>query len=129
MSKINILGALLFTTISMSGCFEVEGCIDNNALNYEAGADIDDGSCQYSRVIFYKALDGPEVTVTVDGNTVGTVTAFYPRGPGNCSAAGNAYHQLTDGELHDWNAEGGRFLNSGTVGPSRSNECIRVRVF
>ncbi|MEL6616502.1 MAG: hypothetical protein AAFQ43_12240 [Bacteroidota bacterium] len=124
---------LLAAALSLSACDLIEpaslGCTDRNALNYDSGASEDDGSCEFSRVIFYKAVDGPPVDVTVGGQPAGTITAFYPTGPGNCSAPGNATWRLRNGFVQDWNAQSGPFLNSGTVQADRFSECIRVRVF
>lgn len=114
----------------------VVGCTDSAALNYSILAEEDNGSCEFSRVVFYggQAI-APQFlpwSVVVDGVVVGQVTGFYPGAPpGNCSAQFTAQMQLSDGRRHDWNASspGNQFANSGVVQASRSNDCIRVRVF
>ena len=67
------LSLALATCIPLIGCDILspeKGCTDRNALNFDVGADEDDGSCQFSRVIFYKAVDGPPASVTLDGAAV-----------------------------------------------------------
>jgi hypothetical protein len=137
LTRATLVGTLTVGVLSLSGCdpFGIfgggdkpRGCTDSRALNYSTTAAVDDGSCEYSRVIFYKAVDGPPVQVSVDGQPIGVIEAFYPAGPGNCSAPGNATYQLQDSRRKDWNAQSGPYLASGTVQASRT-ECIRVRVF
>lgn len=123
--------ALGLTLPLMGGCglFGLDGCTDVVALNYEVGADNNDGSCEYSRVIFYKAQDGPSVTVSVDGAVIGTVTGFHASGPENCATPGNAHLQLRDGEPHEWLAERGTEFVTGSVVAQRNAPCIQVRTF
>ncbi len=125
---------IVITAFMATGCDLIDpdpamGCTDSKSFSYDYSAEEDDGSCEYSRVIFYKAVDGPPVQMTIDGQPVGVISAFYPSGPGNCSAPGNAYHQLPDSRSYDWNAESGPYLNAGTVQASRQSACLRVRVF
>lgn len=105
------------------------GCTDSAALNRDFGAEEDDGSCQYSSVIFYKAVPGPPVQVSVDGQPVGSIAAFYPSGPGNCSAPGSATYQLRDGRVRDWTGISGPFISTGTIRADPFSACLRVRVF
>ena len=105
------------------------GCTDPFALNHDASAEEDDGSCRFSEVIFYKVPDGPPVEVSVDGQPVGTITAFYPDGPEACSAPGTPSYQLQDGLRHAWEGASGPFRSTGTVQANPSAACIQVRVF
>ena len=126
-----VLFPVLLLTSALSGC-AVQGCTDGNALNYEFGANEDDGSCQFSSVVFYSAVDlgAVAVTVNVDGVDSGEISAFYPNGPGNCTAPGTVQITLTDGQTHDWDATHPTgVISTGTVRASSQQECIIVPVF
>src|SRR5437868_6986448 len=85
------------TIFIFSSCTKKEkGCLDPSSLTYNSDAEVDNGTCSYSTVTFYMSVINPSrpVTVTVDGNTVGTITAQYPSGPGNCSAPGCAIYKF-----------------------------------
>lgn len=41
-------GAFLVLSISFTSCTDNEGCTDSNAINYDAEATLDDGSCVYN---------------------------------------------------------------------------------
>jgi len=131
LSKLTLLAFILL----LPGCslFEsepVRGCTDGSALNYDSNAEEDDQSCRYSKVVFYSAVDaGAPVSVNLNGSPIGSITAIYPQGPGNCSAPGTISHQLRDSQVHDWDATNGVFLATGTVQANSLQECIRVRVF
>ncbi|MEO7991386.1 MAG: hypothetical protein ABI663_17675 [Chryseolinea sp.] len=117
--------------VSTSGCDE-EGCTDSKALNQDFTADKDNGSCTYSTAVFYGSIPSPfpPVTVTVNGSTVGTISAYYPSGPGNCSVPGVATFQFDNGEKVDWvvtDAIGNIF--SGTLEPNSFSDCLKVRVY
>jgi hypothetical protein len=122
-------------TFSFSSCekiFPKKGCTDSKALNHDSDTDTDDGSCQYSSAIFYMSVLNPArpVTVTVNGSTVGIITAQYPAGPGNCSAPGCAIYKFKDGQKLDWVAtEPGGLIWTGTIEPNSFQDCIKVRVY
>ena len=100
-----VLFPVLLLTSALSRC-AVQGCTDGNALNYDFGANEDDGSCLFSNVVFYSAVDlgTVGVTVNVDGVDSAQITTFYPNGPGNCTAPGTVQITLIDGQTHDWDA-------------------------
>ena len=131
-SILSIIGLLLFGIIFSSCEKEVRGCTDSKALNKNFEAELDDGSCRYSSVIFYMSVINPArpVSVSVNGNNVGTITAQYPLGPGNCSAPGCATFSFKDGKKLDWVAtEPGGLIWTGTIEPNSFSDCIKVRVY
>ena len=123
---------LLLSLVPMvTGCslFGLDGCTDTNALNYDVPADNNDGSCEFSRVVFYQLEDGPPATVTVDGTEIGTVTAFHPTGPNNCATPGTAQYQITDPRSHTWAAQAGARVGGGEVPAERSTTCLQIPIF
>lgn len=126
---------ILALGLILSGCgilgLDAEmGCTDLSALNHDFLAEEDDGSCLYSSVVFYSAVDaGGEIAMRLDGRPIGSITAYYPSGPGNCSAPGTVGFQLQDGMTHDWDGVVGELISTGTVRASASAECLVVRVF
>ena len=117
----------------------VGGCIDRDALNYSYNADVDDGSCQYSNVVFYArygyytGIPITQIDVTVNGDYKGSLAATYPTAPSNCYAPGTVQYEIQDGEDVNWNviitlANGASFTTGGTTRPSAFNECIKVNV-
>lgn len=126
-----IISLLILSALSIS-CKKKKGCTDSKALNRNSDADKEDGSCQYSSVIFYMSVIVPSrpVTVSVNGTNIGTITAQYPAGPGNCIAPGCATYQFKSGEKVNWVAtEPGGSIWTGTAEPSSSLDCIKVRVY
>ena len=131
--------AVLMAAALLPGCGLLEpdpitGCTDAAALNRTFGAEKDDGTCEYSRVVFYvRPAAGPylPVTVRVDGATVGQINGVWFSPPGNCSAEFTAPMRLRDGRPHDWNAatNGSQFVNAGVVQADHGKECIVVPVF
>ena len=129
MFKIVILSTLILLLYA-TGC--KPGCTDVAALNHEFDAEKEDGSCIYSNAVFFGTTPArcPPVTVQVDGNSIGTIEAFYPNGPGNCSVPGVARFEFQSGESVDWVAtDACGNIASGVARPSSTQECIRVRVF
>ncbi|RYY85836.1 MAG: hypothetical protein EOO15_16010 [Chitinophagaceae bacterium] len=115
----------------------VVGCKSNKALNYKFDADNDDGSCRFSKITFfgrygnYNGIPITRVDVSVNGSALGSLTAMYPGGPGNCSAPGTVSYQFTDDASVDWSslvflANGATLVFTGQVSPSRNEECIKV---
>lgn len=110
-----------------------------NGLNYDPSANESDGHCTYSKVTFYakygfySGIPITSIEVSVNGNTVGTINAVYPNGPGNCEAVGTVPYSFTDGSIKDWNtvvhlANGATVFGSGTCSPAAGIECVKVNV-
>ena len=97
-AKILLILTVAAFTFSISGC-KTEGCMDMDSVNYDAGADIDDGSCLYEGkvVLWYneatsKALiaDGATtLTVKLNGTPAGnTATSMFWTANVECGADG-----------------------------------------
>jgi hypothetical protein len=117
---------------------EKEGCTDIFALNYDADAEKDDGSCEYCKITFYCKSDSyfgltiTSVDISVNGIIIGSATTAYPDGPGNCNAEGTVIYEFHNNEPVVWNSEvhlsdGSALYDSGTVSPDNS-DCIEVKV-
>jgi len=120
-----ILAVLAITSLLATSC---RRCEDPKALNYslDAMGREDNTICKYSKAIFY--VSGP--ANYPNGSSEGTISGFYPYGPGNCSATGCAVYQFTSGNSIDWEVRDavGNVVN-GTSEPSQYQECIKIRVY
>lgn len=115
-----------------TACEKKKGCTDPKALNRDIDAEVDNGTCEYSTVIFYMSVINPSrpVTVAVNGSAIGTITAQYPGGPGNCIAPGCVSYKFKSESKIDWVAtEPGGIIWTGSVAPNAFTECIKVRVY
>ncbi len=73
-----------------SACSKQNGCTNENAINYDPSAEVDDGTCQYNgSIVFWNHVDDGlcEVAISVDGVAVGVITQDYPGAP-NCGQNG-----------------------------------------
>jgi hypothetical protein len=128
---------LLF--IIFTSCNKTKGCMDMNALNFDASAEQDNGSCKFSAITFYASFgyyNGVPINsidVSVNGNTIGTINAIYPTGPGNCGAQGTVPYSFSNNSSYDWNtvvhlADGQTVFGSGTISPMAGVPCVKVNV-
>lgn len=104
-----------------------------DAMNFNADAGKDCGCCEYERVVFFSRSAGYYVSglpysintypikIFVGDQEVGTITAFYPNGPGNPNVPGVVvYKPQTNKKKIEWFAKvtspNGSFiiLGSGT---------------
>ena len=126
------------------------GCTDADALNYDSSADVDDGSCRYSRVVFYASANQYEyvpdvnvnqlfnipiesIVVHVDGSTRGKLRVYFPSGPLSCSAPGTLSYEFRSGDAVEWRAlvvleNGKELVTAGKVRPRRESKCIPIDV-
>jgi len=113
--------------------------MDMNALNYNAGAEESDGSCQFSKATFfarygyYNGIPITSIDVSVDGNMIGTINSVYPNAPGNCGAQGTVMYIFVKSSSVDWNTvvhliNGATIYGSGTASPIGGVDCVKINV-
>lgn len=133
-----LLLPVIIAYVCLAACGRT-GCTDANALNQNAYAKKDDGSCKYSRAYFYTTdtthlnstsvlKDIDYISLRVDGNYLGLVNyyeVYY-------SCTGIVY-AFEDGEIHDWEAtvhftDSDSVKTQGTIQPNKNDQCISVDV-
>ena len=133
----SILLILISIQISSTSCRR-KGCTDVNATNFDLDATKDNGSCTFSKSTFYAkygyymGIPITNIDLTINGNSVGTITAVYPNGPGNCNASGTVEYLFKNGKSVDWNttvhlANSGTVYGSGVIMPG-IEDCLKVNV-
>ena len=68
---------IVATVLVFTGCKKEEGCTNVGAINFDAKAEKDDGTCQYNgKVTFYNEVGSGygNVDVFINGNPIGTIT-------------------------------------------------------
>jgi len=147
MKKYLIIIIFLFSIINIScekepQILEKPGCTNTRAINYDYSANVDNGTCEYSNVVFYSKYDMyningyiyqiNNVEVSVNGNFIGNVTSYYPNGVSSCYATGCVtYQMITDKKIY-WEStinliNHTPIYNSGSLTPY-SSDCLRVSV-
>lgn len=85
-----LFGLVLFAgTFGMQSCI-IEGCTDEDAVNYDDAATDDDGSCEYEgEAIFWTDADYGvgNISVYVEGSYAGQITGFYSSSTPDCGAS------------------------------------------
>jgi hypothetical protein len=127
-----------------SSCKE-QGCTNERALNYSSGAEKDDGTCNYSTVVFWarkqqhpvgNSFSGvSSITLHVDDVNVGSITNIYnPFHPvPTCGSNGCVTFNMVNNSLIGWYAlitlqNGTAIEKSGVVHASADQECIAVQI-
>ena len=119
-------------------CSKNEGCNDPKAFNYTIEADFDDGSCTYSKVVFYAdSAQYPgtpiqSIRILINNSGAGTFnSASY--GISDCTSPGDetVTYSLPSTFQVEWTAEvsltdGSSYNNSGTVVSDLGLPCILI---
>ena len=88
----NLLYFLLIASFSFTACKKEQGCMDAIATNYNADAEEDDGSCNYSIVGVwtpYEVVVVGSQTVTMAGQTISSFDTSYTMSPAEAEIEGN----------------------------------------
>lgn len=144
MFKFALILSLPLILPSIISC-KTKGCADPQALNFDM-ADIDIGTCEFSRCVFYKSEEtwnGFEITsVEIYGNypnelpelLTGQLNWTYPSGNLNCSSPGVINCEFRSGDTYEWNATiyttDPDFIygSNGVIQPSPYDDCLKVDV-
>lgn len=108
-----------------------EGCKDDKALNYDVEA-TEDCCCEFSEVTFFAMSDveNPPLSLLIDGFLVGSVTSEFTAVPNSCGPIGTFTYRFLDSNPIEWVAiDNMGYFTEGFIEPSRSNECVFVRVW
>lgn len=131
---------LISLVIIATGCesCEPKGCTDVSATNYDMDAVKDCGCCSFEKVVFYSRYPGYHVNgvpypitaypvkLYINDMEAGTITAFYPSGPGNTTVPGVVIHNPGNQKKVEWYAKvtfpNGSFLilGSGTFNAGKN---------
>jgi hypothetical protein len=144
--KKSFLLPILIITIGLSSCIfeKKKGCTDTSATNYDMDAVKDCGCCSFEKVVFYSRYAGYHVNgvpypitaypvkLYVNDVEAGTITAFYPNGPGNTTVPGVVIHNPGNQKKVEWYAKvtfpNGSFLilGSGTFNAGKNPYFIPI---
>ena len=130
MKSINLFISFLFLAgilTVVAGCTRVHGCTDVAALNYNANAKVNNGSCEYNgQASFFFNQAGAAATVTI-GTQSATISTPYPLNAPECgtNAVGCANFTLPEGS-YAYTATSSSFSWSGNVvvGPNICTEVL-----
>jgi hypothetical protein len=142
--KLLMLSLFLMSASCRKEEAKINGCTDYNALNYDYSANVDNGSCEYSKFVFYAKYSSflyngfsypiTNVEISINGNYIGsTEGTYYPTQPNNCYANGTATYEVANTTSVGWNAviylsNGAQLYTSGVTSPSKYNNCIKINV-
>lgn len=133
MKKVFFLLLISAACVSSFSCKKKTGCMDTQATNYDIDADKDCKCCQFEKVVFYSRYPSYNIggvwysilsyplKVYVNNQDIGTITAFYPSGPGTSTVPGVLTFEPGDNKKVEWyakvTAQNGNFivLGSGTL--------------
>ena len=143
--RLKYITTLLILIFSNYGCQQEnpgpKGCTSRQALNFDEEARQDDGSCQYSRAVFYARYNSAnnvrigKIVVFTDGIKLGEITKFYENGIDGCFVSGTVPYEFSDEKsitwtthIYDTKGVKSRFEDFGTISPSRTKECVQINV-
>ena len=133
--------AMIFTSFS---CKKKSGCMDYSAKNYDVEAEKDCGCCSFEKVVFYSRYPGYNVNgvlysintypikIFVGSQEIGTISAFYPNGPGTSTVPGVVVYEPGNDKKVEWYAKvtspTGAFivLGSGTFNAGKNAVAIPI---
>ncbi len=136
--KKTFLLVILTSIIMFSSCKKKVGCMDLQAMNYNSEAQKDCGCCSFEKIVFYSRYPSYNIggvwysiltypiKVYVNNQDIGTITAFYPNGPGTSTVPGVVLYDPGSNKKVEWYAKAtapnGSFviLGSGTISASKS---------
>ncbi|MBL4593080.1 MAG: hypothetical protein JKX68_04595 [Flavobacteriales bacterium] len=134
------LSLIIIALPLLFSCSKNEGCNDPKAFNYSTEVDYDDGSCTYSKLVFYAdSTQYPgtpidHIEILINGNSIGAfVGASY--GVLNCTASGakTSSYDLSSSIQVEWTAavhltNGSDFNNTGTISSDLTQQCMLINV-
>ncbi len=124
-----LLAGLCFASL---GSCKKKGCMDASATNFDSDADKDCSCCQFEKAVFYSrypaynvggvvySITTYPIKIFVGTQEIGTITAYYPNGPGNSNVPGLVVYNPSGNKTVEWYAKvtapNGNFvvLGSGT---------------
>jgi len=112
---------LILPLFFISSCKkDIEGCIDQEAINYNPLANTDDGSCLSLQgdVIFYTIEDGGcgAIDVYIEDEFIGSITSFITNGvTPECGADGFATGTVDVGNGLGFTASCGLYTWEGSI--------------
>lgn len=133
-----------FLLLGASSCKKKSGCMDFSATNYNSEAVKDCGCCSYAKVVFYSryqaynvggvwySINAFPIRISVNGQEIGTVEAFYPNGPGSTTVPGVITYDPGNNKNVEWfakvTAPDGQYivLGSGTFTAGRSPVAVPI---
>jgi hypothetical protein len=80
----NVLFIIAIIAFFTYNSCKIEGCTDSTAVNYEAKANEDDGSCNYEGyAIFWvdTSYGFNDITIIMNDDTIGVIDGFFTKEP------------------------------------------------
>ena len=119
--------------------------MDFGAANYNVEAEKDCGCCTYEKVVFFSRFPAYNVggviysiatypiKIFVDGQDIGTISAFYPNGPGTSTVPGVVVYNPGNKKSVEWfakvTAPNGSFIVLGSGTFNAGKNAIAIPIF